>query len=182
MKIFTHKGWLKEGRMRFGDNTENWKFTCPLCGRKQSIMDFKKQGIRYGFAHVYFCCISRFTNAAICDFTCAHKTTVSRGWQLPRVIRLHKTEVITREGTVPVFQFADAEKIETPTKWIATTEQFFGRRTGKKRCPLFQSEALTATAVPNLRGGWSVKDGRGAEFGNFATKVDAERMMKMNGW
>jgi hypothetical protein len=139
MQVFTQRKWLEEGRKRFGDNINHWKFICPACGRKQSIEDFNKQGIRYGFAHVYFCCISTFDTAKLCGFTCAAKWQTPITWGIPKVIRLHKWEVINWAGLfVPVFQFADAERKEQAVIRAVKPESFFGRsESARKARPLF---------------------------------------------
>jgi len=35
--------WMAEGRKRFGDNTNAWKFQCPQCGRIQSYDIVRKE-------------------------------------------------------------------------------------------------------------------------------------------
>lgn len=58
-RIMKFSDWKKELIERFGENSENWKFVCPVCGHVQSIADFKAIG-RDG-NYVYQCCIGRFT-------------------------------------------------------------------------------------------------------------------------
>jgi len=38
----TLEEWLAEGRRRFGPDSMNWKFVCPMCGHIQSVTDFKQ--------------------------------------------------------------------------------------------------------------------------------------------
>ena len=186
MKVYTHREWLEEGRRRFGDNIDDWKFICPMCGRKQSINEFRKHGIKYGFAHVYFICISQWVSAGLCGFSCAMKPRIRTEWTIAHTVQQkpHEAEVITKRGRrVPVFLFGDAETPEPIVRRIATNESFFGRpmRRWPQR-PIFQSAALTARVVPNLNGGWSIKDGLGTEFGHYGSREEATEIMKLNGW
>lgn len=36
-----HQDWLAEGRRRFGDDFDNWRFVCPLCKHVASVGEFR---------------------------------------------------------------------------------------------------------------------------------------------
>ncbi|SPF35884.1 Flp pilus assembly protein, ATPase CpaF (modular protein) [Candidatus Desulfosporosinus infrequens] len=38
----TRREWLAEGRRRFGDDMNDWKFKCPQCGRINLVGEFEK--------------------------------------------------------------------------------------------------------------------------------------------
>lgn len=40
MKKYTYVEWMTEGKKRFGDDFNDWKFICPACGHIQSVRDF----------------------------------------------------------------------------------------------------------------------------------------------
>jgi hypothetical protein len=37
----TYGEWMAEGKKLFGDNFDNWRFVCPICGNVAAIADFK---------------------------------------------------------------------------------------------------------------------------------------------
>jgi hypothetical protein len=37
----THAEWLAEGKRRFGEDFQKWRFKCPVCGHVASIGDYK---------------------------------------------------------------------------------------------------------------------------------------------
>ena len=39
---WTHEEWLAEGKRRFGENYDDWKFSCPICKHVASIGDFRQ--------------------------------------------------------------------------------------------------------------------------------------------
>lgn len=39
---FTHAEWLAEGRRRFGDNFEKWRFVCPICGNVAAVSEYRQ--------------------------------------------------------------------------------------------------------------------------------------------
>lgn len=49
--------WKAEAVRRFGKNTKDWAFQCPICKRKQSIEWFEQEGIDIQLA--YQECIGR---------------------------------------------------------------------------------------------------------------------------
>lgn len=42
IKTFTHADWLDLGRARFGENFDDWRFVCPICGNVASIGEFRR--------------------------------------------------------------------------------------------------------------------------------------------
>jgi predicted RNA-binding Zn-ribbon protein involved in translation (DUF1610 family) len=40
-KEYTHAEWLAEGKRIFGEDFNQWKFVCPMCGHVQTIQDFR---------------------------------------------------------------------------------------------------------------------------------------------
>jgi hypothetical protein len=38
----THEEWMTEGKRRFGENFDDWKFVCPVCKHVASVGDFRK--------------------------------------------------------------------------------------------------------------------------------------------
>lgn len=77
MKFSDWKAKLIE---RFGENPENWKFKCPVCGHVQSMKDFKDIGKDINLA--YYNCIGRYDKEkGGCDYTsgglfCLNKNTI----------------------------------------------------------------------------------------------------------
>ena len=169
MEVFTQRKWLSEGRKQFGNDIDKWRFKCPHCGRIQTIQDFKANSIRYGFAHVYFCCISRWLNPESCGFSCAEKPKRLVWWGAAETVKRHRVEVLSEKGLrVPVFQFAEAKQ--------ASDDFLFG---SLRRSPLMDKPS--EEVVQNHRGGWSIRDTGGVTYGNFATQADAQRAQKRNG-
>jgi len=61
-KRYTIEEWQAIGRRRFGDDVDDWKFTCPSCGLTQSRADFKAMGMGAMQADWYvgYSCIGHF--------------------------------------------------------------------------------------------------------------------------
>ena len=89
--------WLAEARELFGDNVDDWKFVCPMCGNIQSVADFRKlhdEGHKTNPEDAYFNCIGRYIGGRSafledkkegppCDYTlgglfCMAKTFVNK--------------------------------------------------------------------------------------------------------
>ncbi|MBE7053379.1 MAG: hypothetical protein E7391_03790 [Ruminococcaceae bacterium] len=65
-KNYTSEQWKEEGKRRFGDNFENWKFVCPKCGNVASGKEFKEAGAE---PNAMYCeCIGRYTNDKGCNW------------------------------------------------------------------------------------------------------------------
>lgn len=59
MSKYTHKEWLAELEKRFGDNSLNWAFVCPACGKVSTLQEFKDAGAEPSDS--YQTCIGRHT-------------------------------------------------------------------------------------------------------------------------
>ncbi len=55
--VMTLAEWQAEGRRRFGEDSNNWKFVCPICGRVASAQDWRDAGADDG--EIAFSCIGR---------------------------------------------------------------------------------------------------------------------------
>ncbi len=44
IKTFTHADWLDLGRARFGENFDDWRFVCPICGVDRRVPAFQEAG------------------------------------------------------------------------------------------------------------------------------------------
>ena len=53
MREIKYDYWIKEGTMKFGENTNNWKFVCPSCGMISQSSDWKNE------AQIAFSCVGR---------------------------------------------------------------------------------------------------------------------------
>ena len=54
----TRKEWLAAGRKRVGEDQNNWKFKCPVCGHVASVQDYMDAGAPAGA--IAFSCIGRW--------------------------------------------------------------------------------------------------------------------------
>ena len=84
----TRKEWMAEGKRRYGDALENWKFKCPRCGIVSTGAEFKASGAEPDA--IYCECIGRYNKEKGCD------------WAAYGLFDICTTEV---EG-MPVFDFA----------------------------------------------------------------------------
>lgn len=41
-KKFTQAEWLEEGKKKFGENPDEWKFQCPICGHVQGDREYQE--------------------------------------------------------------------------------------------------------------------------------------------
>ena len=57
-KKLTHAEWLAEGKRRFGEDFNKWRFVCPVCGFVQSVQDYKDAGAPQDA--VAFSCVGRW--------------------------------------------------------------------------------------------------------------------------
>jgi DNA-binding transcriptional regulator YiaG len=64
-KTYTPEEWRAEGKRRFGEHFEDWKFKCPSCGNIASGKEFKDAGAEPN--DMYQTCIGRPTNGLIYD-------------------------------------------------------------------------------------------------------------------
>jgi hypothetical protein len=40
-RTMTHAEWTAEARRRFGDNSNKWRFVCPVCKHEASVEDWR---------------------------------------------------------------------------------------------------------------------------------------------
>lgn len=96
-KEYTKEQWLEEGRKRFGNDFEDWKFICPKCGNIASGIEFKNVGADIN--SIYVDCIGRYVSDKGCNWA---------AYGLFDICTVHV------EGT-PVFDFAPSG-INHPTE------------------------------------------------------------------
>lgn len=62
--VLTHDAWMEEGRRRFGDDFQQWKFVCPICDHVASIADYEKYKDKGATPNSATCeCIGRYSAA-----------------------------------------------------------------------------------------------------------------------
>lgn len=59
-KEMTRDEWLAEGKKRFGDDVEEWKVRCPMCGKVTKVSEFKAAGAESPDC-AFVECIGRYT-------------------------------------------------------------------------------------------------------------------------
>lgn len=65
-KSYTKEEWLAEGKKRFGEYYEDYKFRCPRCGNVASGQEFKTAGAK---PPAMCCeCIGRYVKGKGCDW------------------------------------------------------------------------------------------------------------------
>jgi hypothetical protein len=103
---------MAEGKRRFGNNSENWKFVCPACGRVNSEREFRELGVDTEFA--YSTCIGRHNGKGVKGYG------IKKGQEPPKsgcdwaAFGLLRTMckgnvVICGDTRVDVFAFADPD-------------------------------------------------------------------------
>lgn len=63
----TMEEWLEEGKKKFGEDFENWKFKCPACGHVASGQDFKD--LKAEPNDMYQVCIGRINGKGVAGAT-----------------------------------------------------------------------------------------------------------------
>lgn len=108
-KVIKFSEWANELKKRFGENPDNWKFVCPVCGHVQSFADFKE--INQDPNAAYACCIGRYTDS--------NDKTGKNGcnYTVNGLFSLNKTTVIS-EDYLPfkVFEMAEADSLKEEQK------------------------------------------------------------------
>lgn len=95
MITYTLQEWRNIAEPMFGKDVKNWQFKCPTCGHVQTMNDFKEAGVDEPETKFYYSCIGRWKIGTGCN------------WTLGGLFRIHKTEVISEDGScIPVFEFA----------------------------------------------------------------------------
>lgn len=93
---YTPEEWRAEGKRRFGENFEHWKFKCPSCGNVASGQEFKDAGAEP--SDMYQNCIGRFNSKTKgCD------------WAAYGFLDICKAHIKHEDKLVPVFEFAEEE-------------------------------------------------------------------------
>ena len=54
------EAWKEEGKRRFGQDFNNWKYKCPMCGHIASVQDFIDLGVKDPANVAYEECIGRY--------------------------------------------------------------------------------------------------------------------------
>ena len=91
-KTMTHAEWLNEGKRRFGEYVENYKFKCPKCGNVASGQEFKDAGCEPGAMAQE--CIGRYVKGKGCDWA---------AYGFFDICTLHISDL----DNAPVFEYAD---------------------------------------------------------------------------
>jgi hypothetical protein len=106
---YTYDDWTAEATRRFGDNSENWKFVCPICQHVASVKDWRNAGAESATA---FSCIGRYTAAkreAFADDGGRSKSSPCN-YAGGGLFKLNPVVVTDPEGREhQMFAFADAE-------------------------------------------------------------------------
>ena len=90
--------WKAEAVKRFGEDSKNWKFVCPMCKTEQTPKDLIDTGMTEDEMQGYigFSCIGRFNNKLTgCD------------WTLGGLFQIHTVEINTGDGIRKIFDFAE---------------------------------------------------------------------------
>jgi len=106
----TYEEWRREGRERFGDNPEQWRFVCPSCGHVASVADWEAVGASEG--EVGFSCIGRHTEPD--NGMCSGKQPCN--YAGGGLFGLNPVLVVFPDGDErPTFEFAEHASDEVPT-------------------------------------------------------------------
>lgn len=98
--VIFYDDWVKELKVRFGEDPKKWAFVCPACGHIQTAQDFIDNNIQDVERKVYFSCIGRYVKGIGCD------------WTLGGLLSIHK-HVIIKDGIAhPVFEMASIEQLK----------------------------------------------------------------------
>jgi hypothetical protein len=95
--------WHALGVKLYGPNMQDWKFKCVRCGHIQTGHDMARVAEDWK-TEVFFSCIGRWTRDVGCN------------WTLGGLFTVHKREVISEGGKVPVFLFADEPVLQEATQ------------------------------------------------------------------
>lgn len=98
--------WKAEGKRRFGENTDEWKFVCPACGHVARVIDFKPYADKGANPDsAYQECIGRYTDAGAPE-----KGKQPCNWAAYGLFRISGHDVELEDGSItPVFAFAAPE-------------------------------------------------------------------------
>lgn len=98
MEIINYEDWIKKAKELYGEDPDNWKFKCPICGHIQSIKSVLEHGPSLERQKVqdwiHYNCEGRINEGYGCD------------WTLGGFFHVHKVEVEFNGKLVPVFEYA----------------------------------------------------------------------------
>jgi hypothetical protein len=108
----TIEEWHAEGRARFGDDVNNWRFVCPSCGFVQTRRDFLAYGVpeRDVDRRLAFSCVGRSVlqtcadAAEVVDFAEPHKG-YGCNYAGGGLFRINPVEVVYLDGIHEVFDW-----------------------------------------------------------------------------
>ena len=102
---FSEDQWVSEAVRRYGPNSADWRFRCPICGVTTSIREWHDAGAMDSAA---FACIGRFTEARRKAFgTTPDKTEGPCNYTGGGLFRLNPVHVLMKDGSeMHVFDFA----------------------------------------------------------------------------
>ena len=113
--------FLAEGKKRFGENRNDWRFVCPACGHVQSVADFLKRHPdakpKDAVPWIFFDCEGRVDRSVGCN------------WTLGGLIHIQErtlTETGTETDKCPAFLFdgeqGESKPFYTPREKPATKD------------------------------------------------------------
>jgi hypothetical protein len=121
MKTMTQEEFLTEAKARFGDNTRDWKFVCPMCGTTQSVEQLINAVVASGgkkedvHGYIGFSCIGRFNkqgDAGIAAKNRGEAWDKGCNWTLGGLFHMHTLEVVLENGHKrPTFELAEVEPV-----------------------------------------------------------------------
>lgn len=98
----TYEEWIAEGKRRFGETTDDWRFVCPSCGHVASVKDWKAAGAPAGT--IAFSCVGRWSDSPRDAFGKGPGPCNYTGGGL---FRLNPVTVVLDTGKHEVFAFAE---------------------------------------------------------------------------
>jgi len=99
----TKDEWIAEGKLRFGDDTLQWRFVCPSCGHIASVKDWREANAPDGA--IAFSCVGRYANGD--DSKTFNKNGGPCQYAGGGLFRLNPVQVIDEDGQKQdVFAFA----------------------------------------------------------------------------
>ncbi len=111
---YTYAEWLRAAKHRYGSDSANWRFVCPICGHVASVRDWREAGAPEGAAG--FSCVGRWIEGAKKAF--AKKGTGPCTYAGGGLIQRNPIRVLDNGIVHRLFAFADEEV--TPCTKTAT--------------------------------------------------------------
>lgn len=106
MKKLTRDEWFALGQKLYGEEVEDWKVRCPMCGRVNQLKEFKEAGSK-GPDNAFVECIGRYTGQGSPDKADGNGCNWA-AYGLFGIPRDEKYEVTFEDGhTLQCFPFAD---------------------------------------------------------------------------